>query len=591
MPPPTLRTAQDEGPVDLLELEERVREGEVLGEALLHHAPWTGQDFVRLDRLPAFAEALQAPSARFAAHLTAPGHSRGAALLGVLVMVSAFAQTALSAMGTPEAQDLLERALREGVLHWEGAVLDGSWWSVWTAHLLHAPGAALVHAVANLPFLAYCGYRVERAWGHTGLLRVLAGSLLVGSVAVLLFSDLPVLGSSILAFGLFGAQIAIGFRMGEAIPPSQRGRYGWGSLRAFVLFLALTMALEFWMVGHRGPSSGVSHLGHASGLLGGVLAVMVGTPPVLRPSPPRFTAHLAITGLLLLIPAALGPLLALSPGLAGQPWREVQVEGTGLSLSLPARFAETPVRQFGLQGFAASRASQHPILVDQALFSSYEAVEELDWEAWWGQRLGGVATSLPAPPARGAGWTAHAWEVDGEVVVEHRFRQGLVLSRVAWVLEAPAPARERFYRHLLEGLQIAEPPALVAERELYGRNPDSPRRQHALARELFIAGRFAEADTMLVPLLQRQDGWQWNAARTRLRLFEVDPPTGAEVPVGWLLPFLEEAPASDREILEPGFAWLVARGACAEAAQALQRWEELPEALESSAEWVQATCH
>lgn len=589
-PPATLREADDEGPVDLLELEERVRSGELSGEALLQYGPWTGEAFRRLDELPALAEAFQAPSARFAANLRQPGRSYGAALLSVVVMFAAFVQTVLGSMPTPEAVQLLEAVLRRGAVHWEGAVLDGAGWNVWSAHLLHAPGAPLVHALGNLVFLAYCGYRVERAWGQAGLLRVLASSLAVGSTSVLLFSDLPVLGSSILAFGLFGAQIAIGFRMGEAIPTGQRGRYGWGSLRAFLLFLGLTVALEYALVGFRGPSSAVSHLGHAGGLVGGVLGVVVGTPPVLRPSPAPRVGHLARSMLLGLAPALLGPLLGLSPWLAGQRWQDVAVEGTGMRLELPKRFAETPVTMAGLRGFAASRASDQAILVDQVVFSSYEALGDYDFSEAWGQRLGGAASPLPAPPTR-EGWASSSWEIEGDpgyIVVEHQLRQGLWVSRVAWVVprDAPSAARERLYRRVLDTVQVADPPALVEERALYERNPVVPQRQYALARELMVAGRFAEADALLVPLLQREDGWQWDAARTRLRVFEVDPPTGAEVPIDWLLPFLEQAPPSDMELLGGGVAWLVRRGDCPRATATLDAWSSAIAEAEEPPLWV-----
>ena len=587
--PPILQRDGEEGPVDLIELEEDLRRGLVRGDARLHHPPWTGEGFRRLDELPALADALRAPGARFVAHLLAPGRAWGALITTGLVMLAALAQTFVGP---------LDQRVADGALGFEGALLDGRWWSTWTAHLLHWPQAPIVHALANFPFLAYCGYRVEQAWGLTGLLRVLGATVAVSSTAVMVGSTAPVLGSSMLAFGLLGAQIAIGFRMGDHMPPGWGGRYGWGSLRAVLLIMALHKGVEIALAGHTGLAQGVSHLGHATGLLGGMLGVMVGTPAALRPLSDQrraIGADLGVTLAGLALPALVSLVLPLSPRLLGAPWERVEVEGAGLALRLPSRLAAQPVSLSGLRGWRGDIASDRALYVDRALHGSFEARDAHDWGQWWGQRLGGEATPTSPPAALGEGWLASAWRIDGERpwrVVEHQRVEGLYVLRVAWALpeEVDPAARERLYHASLATLEIGDPPDLTAERARHARHPDAPSRVYDLAHELYVSGHFDEADALLVGLLARDDGWQWDAARTRLRVFTVHPATGAAVDPAWLLPFLEQTSANDTALLGPGVAWLSARGACDEAAAALEGWRLMPGAAEASVEaaWTQA---
>lgn len=553
---------------------------------MLWHPPWTGEGYRRVDEVPALAAALQAPGARFVAQLLSPRPARLALALAAAITALALAQDLTSGRGVmadSPAAHAVQRLVSTGALGWEGALLDGRWWSCWTAHLLHWPRAPVVHALGNLPFLAYCGYRVERAWGWTGLLRVLGATVALSSTAILSLSEAPVLGSSMLAFGLLGAQIAIGFRMADHLPPGLRGRYGWGSLRAVLLLLVVHKGIEIALAGHAGLAQGVSHLGHASGLLGGALAVLWGSPAALRPVDQARGARrvdLALCGTGLALPALLGLALPLSPWLTGAPWRPAEVEGAGLRLSLPWRMEALPVRMGGLRGWRGDPGGEVALYVDRALLSSFEALDTYDWGGWWAERLAGAAEELAPPPALGPGWQARSWRVEGQpgwIVTEHQRRDGLYVTRAAWALPqgAPAEARERLYGAVLRSLQIDEPPDLVAQRERHARQPEAPARSFDLAHELYVSGRFVEADALLVGLLERQDGWQWDAARTRLRVFTVDPQTGAEVDPRWLLPLLEQAPAGDLALLEPGISWLATRGACQEAHAALTRWATL----------------
>lgn len=553
---PILRIDGEGGPVDLVDLEEDVRWGRVSADAELLHPPWTGRFYLRLAEIPQLRDALDAPAARLAARLRSQPFPAASIALGLLVFACALVQTL-----APEQLAAWEGLGRVG---WDAVFLNGQWWGGWTAHLLHWDRAPLVHAFANLTFILYCGMRVEQAWGVGGLLRVVAGAMAGGAIAVMLLSDLPVVGSSMIAFGLIGAQIAIGFRMDEAIPRGWRGRYGWGNLLAVLLIFSLNKLIASALTGGiSGPGEGVSHIGHTGGLLGGVAAVLVGTPAVLRPG--RQDA-LAVAAWLSL-PAALALLLPLSPQLVGMQWHTVEVEEADVSAVMPTAFRH-PASVGGLRGRVADPNTPEPFFLDRAVFSSYDARDDADWGVWWARELDPGLSAVAPPPAL-EGWRGRAWESDTWTVVEYQQPQGVYLIRAGWAIrrdEVPElGARERLYRHILPSVSVGLPALLVEEAAKHGRNPASPDRQYRYAYELWRAGQADEADALLSALVTRSDGWEWDGARLRLQLLLTAPPSTLP-PAGWVAPFLD-APITDMAIHRMAIRWLAEVGDCA-AAQA-----------------------
>jgi membrane associated rhomboid family serine protease len=135
-------------------------------------------------------------------------------------------------------------------------VLQGQWWRIVTSGFLHA---GVWHIALNMFALYQLGTFVEVTLGSTRMLTIYAISLLGGGLAVTFFSpNEPTVGASGAIFGLFGALLAIGVRMGK------RGR----SLIAqvvpvLVLNLVFTFAVPF-----------ISKAGHLGGLISGFLATL-----------------------------------------------------------------------------------------------------------------------------------------------------------------------------------------------------------------------------------------------------------------------------------------------------------------------------
>jgi len=552
---PVLRIDGENGPVDLVDLEDDLRWGRISPDAELMYPPWTGAFYLPLTEVRQLRDALGAPAARLAARL------RSRAFPWATVAM------ALAIFGGAIVQSLLSRApggapwLIHGRVGWDAALLNGQWWGAWTAHILHWDQAPVLHAFANITFILYCGMRVEQAWGVGGLMRVVAGAMAGGALAVMLLSDLPVVGSSMIAFGLIGAQVAIGFRMDESIPRGWRGMYGWGNLLAVIIIFSLNKVIASAMLGgYAGPGEGVSHLGHTGGLLGGVAAIFLGTPQILRP---RRGADAAATLGWLSLPVLVALILPLAPRLAGLRWVGVEVEHAAVSARLPWFFLTHPVSVGSLRGWVADPNNPEPVFLDRVAFSSYADQSETDWTAWWQRELD--ADLQPAPvPAALDGWEGRAWVGETRRVVEYQRQQGLYTIRGAWVEErdgiSDLGARERMYRAILSTAVVGDPALLVTESEKHGRNPRSPDRQYRYAYELWRAGRADEADALLAELLGRTDGWEWDAARLRLQLLTTLQPS--TVPASsWLAPFLA-APITDMSVHRPATIWLASRGEC-----------------------------
>ena len=336
------------------------------------------------------------------------------------------------------------------------------------------------------------------------------------------------------------------------------------------------------LTGDVGPSTGVSHLGHLGGLVGGGLAVLIGAPAVIHRRPLR---DLAVTGVTLLAPVSMALVMPLFPTALGVPWQDVTDEYTNVSVRLPGPLAAHRVSFAGLAGWRADPNSEEPLLIDRMTYASLEARDRFDWTLWWSDRLNTTLHPTKAPEPLREGWTADAWSGDGVKVVEYRLEQGVSVVRVAWMLYDGLPdlgARERLYLFIADTVDPGEPPDLVDEREKYANNPTYPKRIYNYTWELIRAGQYAEADALLVDLLQRTDGWQWEAARLRLRLLSDVPEAGEALSADWLMPFLEEAPAIDMAVHRPGILWLAQRGDCEHASDHLARIREEADA------WIQA---
>ena len=574
-----LRHEGDEYPVDLADLDVEVRQGCLPASAALRYDPWTRGEFLRLCDIPELAGAFDTPDARFADHLRIRRWTWLTAALTVLIVVAALLQVTLASLDIPQASTLLSWTFGQWMVGLEPTLLDGRWWTPWTAQLTHAD---LLHAVFNAPIIAYCGYRVEQALAPSGTLAVVCAAVLGGAVLIIGFDSIPVIGSSIIAYGLWGAQIAIGLRMGEAIPAALRGRYGMGNL---IFFAPLYAAGLF--------SPDVSHLGHAGGLLGGGLVALFLSAESMAPLAEQQRWRLRVvclSGLLALSPVLLLALAARVPALAYAPYQEVTVSDAGVSLSLPVRFAEHPVSVGGVSGWRASVNGSEPIFADLFLMTDQSATSSAWLADWWGRQLGGTVTIAAAPQPLRAGWMVHALSAHTEEhgvirIIEHQLQRGRWLLRAGYYLRPQASAvagREALYQHVLTTIEVHEPPTLLASLERLERNPTSPSMRYDYASELHRLGRVSEADAAYGALDSREDGWQWEAARARLQLWLEYPDVAGLEQRDWLLGYLDEAPGIDATLHRRGLQWLVARGDCTTARRQIHSLSGTPGSIQTA---------
>ncbi len=136
-------------------------------------------------------------------------------------------------------------------------VRDGQWWRIVSGGFEHA---GLLHIGLNMFALYQLGMFVETVMGAPRMLAVYVVSLFGGGLAVVAFSSNAVtVGASGAIFGLFGALLAIGVRLGK------RGRpLITQTLPILLMNLVFTFAVPF-----------ISKSGHLGGLIAGFCAGLV----------------------------------------------------------------------------------------------------------------------------------------------------------------------------------------------------------------------------------------------------------------------------------------------------------------------------
>ncbi len=312
--------------VDLGELEEDLRRARVPPHAELHHPPYTGDRWQRIDTIPDLAHALDTPEARLAAHMLRPARVWLTAALACTFLLAGALQ--LLAGGRLSGNPALLHHLSVG---WESTLVDGAWWSGWTAPFVHH---SFAHLLGNLVILAYCGHRCERAVGATGLLCIGAGAAAGAAMGVIAGSEHGAVGASGLAFGFWGGQFAIGWRYGAAIPEPLRRFYGAGTLWVAIILMAWSFLCE-----------GVTFAGHLGGFAGGCAAVLL--LPVATSVPPSNRGAARARALLLSLSfGAVVPLMSAlaphAPALMLHPSARAEDARSGLGVQLPWRLRGAP---------------------------------------------------------------------------------------------------------------------------------------------------------------------------------------------------------------------------------------------------------
>ncbi len=540
--------------VDLHELEEDVRRARVSPDEMVHYGPWTGEGYKKVAEIAELADALDSPDARFHAHLLSRRFPwLTLALVAVLVLAGV-----VQFAGEMIAREHADRVIHLLAVGWEPSVLDMAAWGPLTAQFVHANP---FHLVGNLAVIAYCSFRCERAVGRAGLLGILAASVAGGAALIVAFSELPCIGSSIIGFGLWGAQFAIGWRYNDWIPQARRGNYGFGTV-----VLTIPMLVESF------TSPQVSFLGHLGGWLGGILAAMAFPLPTAAPRARANATSLAAVAaatLTLVAPVATCVLLGALPTVNGFPAERASVGESGLSLSLPWRMLTHPGRAVGMAAWAPSPSFYAPLYatVVQVDHPGLPTMEEL--RLGWEQRLGGTVESI-TPVLSREGWTAFGWRGTNEngdtwEAQEALRARGWQTARVGYYTEEGASwARVKAYQAVLDSAEWADPPELAEKEANYKRWPDDPEFVYRYGYALEEVGRVGEAMAIYAKLAARDDGWEWNAARARMRVCAWSPSTeGCDT--SWRDQWLETAPPADQRIWIPAIQWAAGQGDCARA--------------------------
>lgn len=141
-----------------------------------------------------------------------------------------------------------------GQLYGPAVMVHHQWWRIVTAAFLHAN---ITHIAFNMIALYQVGNVVEQLFGKVRFTLLYAIAMLGSGLAVITFSYTAVtLGASGAIFGLFGALVAVGLRLGA------RGRSLIGQVLPIIgLNLVFTFAIP-----------NISAAAHVGGLITGFLA-------------------------------------------------------------------------------------------------------------------------------------------------------------------------------------------------------------------------------------------------------------------------------------------------------------------------------
>ena len=255
------------------------------------------------------------------------------ALLAVLAI--AFAAEAL--VGHDAAVESSVALLRLGALYLP-AVRDGDWWRIGSYAFLHIGWA---HIAMNGYGLWILGPQLELTFGSNATVGLFAATAIAGGSASIAWAALrggqPVLaaGASGGLFGLFGATVALAFRLRHRIPPEARKSV----LRRTLFTLAINVAIAAYFP--------VDSAAHAGGLLAGIALGLFAPLLSMPPRPWHRAAHWLLIGSALLLAAMEGAAFAR----AVRP-KPRTLKGLGVEAQVPGLFVPLEPGLAGIPGEA-----------------------------------------------------------------------------------------------------------------------------------------------------------------------------------------------------------------------------------------------
>jgi membrane associated rhomboid family serine protease len=179
-------------------------------------------------------------------------------LIGINVAVFGWMLVTGGGLGLLDGSMTGEFLYAHGGLRPEDVTLGGQWWRLISAAFVHL---SLIHIAMNMIALNYVGAPVEWLYGKVRFALLYLLAILGSSLAVVYFSppDEFTAGASGAIFGLFGALVAAGLRLG------QRGR---SLITSVIPVIVLNLVFTFAV-----PN--ISAAAHIGGLITGFVAGLV----------------------------------------------------------------------------------------------------------------------------------------------------------------------------------------------------------------------------------------------------------------------------------------------------------------------------
>ncbi|MGC6511110.1 MAG: rhomboid family intramembrane serine protease [Myxococcota bacterium] len=511
------------GPMEEGDLRQRLRTGQLPIDTLIQHPDWTDNRTLPARQVPELFCEVSSEHAIVAERLRQSKTPWCTVAVVVTLLIVFVAQQT-----EPTFQDWVAH---RWILGWGSTVLDGHWYSPITAQFLHL---SMSHFLINCAVICYCGLRVEHILRYKGLAQVLLMASAIGGLFVCLGSERPVVGSSIMGFGLWGAQVALGFRYSKSIPNTVRWHYGWGT---FVIFASVQII---------GLSSAqISHLGHLGGFLGGLILGIQGIR--------RLNGSVWVVSLLLFLTPTLGPWEK------WQSWDHYERADLGVSFQHPSRLKSQSFPKIDV-------FSVHPVDTAYA-FVSFWRVEvppvstEETVRAWWETQLEHPLTKFNTSTLE-KGVRRFEMQMGPYHVVEHQHIKGLWVLRVGYWMHHSAYARTDQFERILSTIQWDLPSVLKnlsAQFDVLSAVPDV---RYDYAVELSHWGEPLTADQVIEPLIWQKGEWGSRAARFRLALHRQYPKSFNHIDREWIEQVLELHGKPENDLYAQAILYAVAHHDC-----------------------------
>jgi len=286
-----VRIGSEERTLTWDEWEQQVRSGRIPARSEVQIEAITGDGWVQAGDLEMYTSLREGSVRAF--------EGSGAIPIATALLVGINIRIWWSQLWLPPARDTLLGQCLAG----HASVLEGGeGWRMLATGFCHTD---LMHIGANLLWMVFAGWGVERALGWANLVTLFVSSVVVGSLLSILFApETSALGASGGVFGLVAAVIVLGFARPDVLPEDRRGVYG------FAMFPYL---LIMFLGGLTDDS--IANWAHFGGMITGGLLATVLDPVGLqrrRGWNARWQGLVAsLMVLMILVPAVAGPRIQL----------------------------------------------------------------------------------------------------------------------------------------------------------------------------------------------------------------------------------------------------------------------------------------